>query len=58
MEGMTENAQELTNKTLAFVDTIDSLESERKKSRTEDTKSEASVSFISYHLATYFYIGL
>ena len=29
-----------------------------KKSRTEDTKSEASVSFISYHLATYFYIGL
>jgi len=34
------------------------LTDEMKKSRTEDTKSEASVSFISYHLATYFYIGL
>ena len=31
MEDMTENAQELTNKTLAFVDTIDGLESERRK---------------------------
>ena len=35
MEDMTENAQELTNKTLAFVDTIDSLESERKKTVTQ-----------------------
>ena len=36
MEDMTENAQELTNKTLAFVDTIDSLESERKKTGYSD----------------------
>ena len=33
-----------------------SLNIKVKKSRTEDTKSEASVSFISYHLEIYFYI--
>ena len=37
MEDMNENAHKLTNKTLAFVDTIDGLESERKNLASEDT---------------------